>query len=280
MGIIGKSRHVNITSRGRTLQGICRHGALLTFTHPNRQTRGDANATIETHRTLVLSLLEDMCFRISVLVTNTAQATDFYDHRRSHIGSGNRSDRGGLQLDPGRPIDSAPYSAPERLVLVRSTLPDSPMMTGQGWAAAQWMEWQKEAKSFEAVAAYGWSFNFLVLPEGSESLEGMYVTREYFTAVGVQPVLGRAFLESENGTKLVPVIVLGYELWQRRFKRRSEHHRQENSDQPSGPASDRDWRNAGGRPFSTFARCSAGTQLQRERAGRFLGSREAGPRRI
>lgn len=87
----------------------------------------------------------------------------------------------------------------------------------QGWAAAQWMEWQKEAKSFEAIAAYDWTFNFLVSQDGSESLEGMWATKDYFRVVGLQPVLGRTFLESETGPTSSPVVILGYELWQRRF---------------------------------------------------------------
>ena len=79
------------------------------------------------------------------------------------------------------------------------------------------MEWQKQAKSFEAIAAYGWSFNFLVLPEGSESIEGMWVTKDYFRVLGLQPVLGRTFVESETGATPAPVIILGYDLWQRKF---------------------------------------------------------------
>lgn len=123
-----------------------------------------------------------------------------------------------FSLIQGVLLTPPPYSEPERLVLVRSGRPDGQKTTGpQEWAAAQWLEWQKEAKSFEAIAAYAWSFNFLILPEGSESLEGMFVTQEYFRAVGLQAVLGRTFIESESGAKPAPVIVLGYELWQRRF---------------------------------------------------------------
>src|SRR5204863_2402737 len=73
------------------------------------------------------------------------------------------------------------------------------------------------SKSFESIAAYGWTFNFLVLPEGSESVEGLWVTREYFQTVGVQPAVGRAFLESEATSGLTTAIILGHDLWQRRF---------------------------------------------------------------
>lgn len=79
------------------------------------------------------------------------------------------------------------------------------------------MEWQEQAKSLEGIAAYGWTFNFLVQSDGSESMEGMWVTSDYFRVLGLQPILGRTFLESETGEKSRPVIILGYELWQRKF---------------------------------------------------------------
>src|SRR6266498_4177544 len=62
--------------------------------------------------------------------------------------------------------------------------------------AVQWLDWQKQAKSFDALAAYVWTFNFLIDSGGSESLEGMVVTPDYFRVVGIQPMLGRAFSAS------------------------------------------------------------------------------------
>lgn len=111
-----------------------------------------------------------------------------------------------------------PYRQPEQLVLIPAARADGRQMSGpRSWPSAQWTEWQKQARSFEAIGAYTWSFNFLVRSDGSESIEGMWVTRDYFRAVGLQPVLGRTFLESETGAKTAPVIVLGYDLWQRKF---------------------------------------------------------------
>jgi putative ABC transport system permease protein len=66
---------------------------------------------------------------------------------------------------------------------------------------------------------YRWTFNFLVLPDGSESLGGMVVSRDYFRVLGLKPMLGREFLESEAGRSNSPAtaIILGHELWRRRF---------------------------------------------------------------
>ncbi len=123
-----------------------------------------------------------------------------------------------FSLIQGVLLTPPPYREPERLVLIPSARADGQQVVHpRGWASEQWMGWQKEAKSFDAIAAYGWSFNFLVLTEGSESLEGMWVTRDYFRAVGLQPVLGRTFMDSETSGKPEPVIILGYELWQRKF---------------------------------------------------------------
>ena len=111
-----------------------------------------------------------------------------------------------------------PYRDSEQLVLIDSARTDNRTTERpQGWAPVQWMSWQKEAKSLESLAAYGWTFNFLVLDEGSESLQGMPVTREYFKVMGLQPVLGRTFSESEGRPGSAPVIIVSHELWQRKF---------------------------------------------------------------
>src|SRR2546428_11894235 len=78
------------------------------------------------------------------------------------------------------------------------------------------MDWQKQATSFEAIAAYVWTFNFLIDSDGSESFQGMVVTPDYFRVVGVQPMLGRAFAASDTAPPAT-VIILGYDFWQRRF---------------------------------------------------------------
>jgi putative ABC transport system permease protein len=123
-----------------------------------------------------------------------------------------------FSLIEGVLLSPPPYREPNRLVLVDSARTDNRTMESpQGWAPLQWMSWQKEAKSVESVAAYGWTFNFLVLDEGSESLQGMRVTKDYFQVLGLQPILGRAFSESEGRPGSAPVIIIGYELWQRKF---------------------------------------------------------------
>jgi putative ABC transport system permease protein len=115
-----------------------------------------------------------------------------------------------FSLIEGVLLSPPPYREPNRLVLVDSARTDNRTMESpQGWAPLQWMSWQKEAKSFESVAAYAWTFNFLVLDDGSESLQGMPVTKDYFDVMGLKPIMGRTFSESEGRPGSAPVIVIG-----------------------------------------------------------------------
>ena len=121
-----------------------------------------------------------------------------------------------FSLIEGVLLTPPPYPHPDRIVLITPTRADGQRNT-RAWAAAQWQEWQRESKAFEAIAGYGWSFNFLVLPDGSESVEGMPVTPDYFKVTGLHPAVGRAFEISDTQQGSHYVIILGHDLWQRRF---------------------------------------------------------------
>jgi len=121
-------------------------------------------------------------------------------------------------LMQGALLTPPPYAKPERIALISSTRIDG-QSYARGCATAQWLEWQKEARSLEAMAGYNWVFDFLLLPDGSESVTGMAVTLDYFNVIGVKPLIGRAFLDSDAPTARVQatVVMLSHELWQRRF---------------------------------------------------------------
>src|ERR1700738_3626693 len=77
-----------------------------------------------------------------------------------------------FSLIQGVLLTPPPYDQPQRLVLIQSAPTDGQTMASpRSWAAAQWMEWQKQAKSFDSFAGYGWTFNFLIRTDGSESME-------------------------------------------------------------------------------------------------------------
>ncbi len=124
-----------------------------------------------------------------------------------------------FSLIDGVLLTAPPYRQPEQLVLIASARAEpDPALGPPDWAAAQWLEWPEEAtSSFDAVAGYRWTFNFRVSEEGSESLQGMWVSEDYFDVTGLEPVLGRGFQDSDAVEGAAPVIVVGHELWQGRF---------------------------------------------------------------
>jgi putative ABC transport system permease protein len=123
-----------------------------------------------------------------------------------------------FSLIQGVLLSPPPYQHPEQLVLIPSARADGQEMSGaRAWPAAQWQDWQKQAKSFEGIAAYAWTFNFLIRTDGSESMEGMVVSPGYFKVAGLEPILGRTFLDTEGGPNSNSVIILGYDFWQRVF---------------------------------------------------------------
>lgn len=123
-----------------------------------------------------------------------------------------------FSLIEGVLLTPPPYLRSEKLALVHSLGSDG-QPSRQGWATLQWTEWQKQARSLEGVAAYSWTFNFLIGNDGSESMQGMAVTREYFSVTGLQPILGRSFVEAEAGAKTPPVVLISDDLWRRKFNR-------------------------------------------------------------
>jgi putative ABC transport system permease protein len=123
-----------------------------------------------------------------------------------------------FSLIQGVLLTPPPYKNPKQLVLIPSARTDGRQQESPRlWPAAQWLDWQREAKSVQSIAAYRWMFNFLILPHGAESFEAMAVTPEYFSVVGLEPVLGRKFVASDTAPSAPRVLLIGYELWQRRF---------------------------------------------------------------
>ena len=121
-----------------------------------------------------------------------------------------------FSLIQGVLLTPPPYRQPQQLMLVQTARTDGQKMDSpRGWPAQQWMEWQKEAKSFQGIAAYDWTFNFLVRNDGSQSMQGMFVTKEYLPTMGLKAVVGRGFEDSDFMLGPIKAILLGYEFWQR-----------------------------------------------------------------
>src|ERR1700759_2202655 len=123
-----------------------------------------------------------------------------------------------FSLIQGVLLTQPPYKNPQQLMLVPSARTDGRGGGDlRGWSSEQWMDWRKEAKSFQGIAGYSWTFNFLVRNDGSESIQGMVVSKDYLRGMGLQPLVGRGFEEQDFVVGSSKVMLLGYEIWQREF---------------------------------------------------------------
>jgi putative ABC transport system permease protein len=123
-----------------------------------------------------------------------------------------------FSLIQGVLLTPPPYEKPQQLMLIQTVRTDGQKMDSpRGWAAQQWMEWNEKVGSFQGMAGYGWTFNFLMRNDGSQSMQGMEVSKDYFRLMGLKTALGHGFDDSDFGQGHVKSILLGYEFWKRAF---------------------------------------------------------------
>ncbi|MCA1816326.1 MAG: ABC transporter permease, partial [Acidobacteria bacterium] len=114
-------------------------------------------------------------------------------------------------------LKSLPYRDPARVVLLWGANSASGNSREQV-SATDVADWRAQSRSFEDVSTYGdWR---PLLAEGAgdpERLPAVQVGDGYFKVMKGEPLLGRTFLPEEQEDGKDFVVVLGYDLWQRRF---------------------------------------------------------------
>jgi putative ABC transport system permease protein len=105
-----------------------------------------------------------------------------------------------FSLIQGVLLTPPPYPKPQQLMLIQTVRTDRKKMDSpRGWPAQQWMEWNEKLGSFQGMAAYGWTFNFLIRNDGSQSMQGMRISKDYFRLMGLKTALGHGFDDSDFG---------------------------------------------------------------------------------
>jgi predicted permease len=113
-------------------------------------------------------------------------------------------------------LHSLPYGKTDRLVMVWEE------DLARGWfhntvSAADFLDWRKENRVFTQIAAFHQgTFDMNDRGEPME-VEGEQVSGDFFSVLGVSPVLGRAFLPDEDRPVSPRVAVLSNGLWKERF---------------------------------------------------------------
>ena len=83
-------------------------------------------------------------------------------------------------------------------------------------APGNYQDWRATNQSFTDMAATAFAFANITGDGSPEIVLGRRVTANFFSVLGVQPVLGRAFTAADD-TSGARIVVISHALWQRRY---------------------------------------------------------------
>ncbi len=106
-----------------------------------------------------------------------------------------------------------PYPHPEQLVALSESKPN--FETGS-ISFPNFRDWQKDNRTFSGMAiSRGYNFNLTGLGE-AEQLRARFITSDFFTVLGVNPLIGRTFAPHEDDIGAAPIAMVSEELWRRK----------------------------------------------------------------
>ena len=116
-----------------------------------------------------------------------------------------------------------PWPEPDRLVRLQETRGGSVSRVPWTMSNAAYLAWREQPATVEDIG--GWVRSRLMTFGSDGELERFLVggvTSSLMRVLRVRPLLGRTFLDSDDGAGSPNLIVLGFNLWQRRFGSRND----------------------------------------------------------
>jgi len=112
-------------------------------------------------------------------------------------------------------IRPLPYHDSSRLVAIFGKTPDSDRST---FSHADYTDMRRFNTVFSSIAAYDNRRYFILSgATGAEQVNAIAVTGNFFSTLGITPVLGRGFEANEDLTNASATVVLSYAAWQKHF---------------------------------------------------------------
>jgi predicted permease len=110
-----------------------------------------------------------------------------------------------------------PYYQPDRLISIGEGRLEQRNGFDQNSSNPDFLDWQKRAKSFQSLTAY--SFDAFTMTGNGEpkNVFGTQVKTNFFSTLGVKPLLGRTFVDGEDVADGPHVAILTYAYWQSEF---------------------------------------------------------------
>jgi predicted permease len=111
-------------------------------------------------------------------------------------------------------LNPLPYPSADRLIALSSKSPEFPRLS---ISYPNFLDWQRDNKSFAFMAAYRSDSLNLTGQGEAERLRTAMVSWTFFPVLGVNPAMGRNFTEQEDKLGAGPVALISDSLWHRKF---------------------------------------------------------------
>jgi predicted permease len=113
-------------------------------------------------------------------------------------------------------LNPLPFPNASRIVSLFEATPNFP----QGSISyPNFLDWQRENHSFEAMAAFRWTDGAITGVGEAEAVQARRVSANFFPILGVNPILGRNFTPEEDRRGANPTALISEGLWKRKFGR-------------------------------------------------------------
>ncbi len=111
-------------------------------------------------------------------------------------------------------LSPLPFPQPDRLVTLHENKPN---FEGGSVSYPNFRDWQKDNHTFSSLGLARPSQFILSGAGEAEQVSGEFVSSDFFTVLGVKPVIGRTFAEDEERVGAGPVALMSAGLWRRKF---------------------------------------------------------------
>src|SRR5215204_7339584 len=114
-------------------------------------------------------------------------------------------------------LQPLPYEQPQQLVTIGSEQRNQALDGRGAFSVPDLLDVQQSSTSLQYVGTFQRTGTIATEGGEPERLIGAAVNSDYFSVLGVKPVLGRVFTREEDKPGAAQVVLLSHSLWQRRY---------------------------------------------------------------
>jgi len=111
-------------------------------------------------------------------------------------------------------LNPLPFPRADRIV---SMFQDKPNFPKGSISYPNFLDWQRDNASFEAMAAYRWGDGSITGVGPAENVPAQRISATFFPILGVSPVVGRNFTADDDRRGASPTVMISEGLWKRKL---------------------------------------------------------------